>query len=312
MKAWLKVLPPLTGEMKIFDLDSIEPYMAWVEERIEAKEFSIALHSLEVIPRDLRTYGLTLLTCGVWIKWATEGDRGNAPTQTQRDVALMHVEALLADSEAQGHDDPNWLELHVTLHRARHQYTLAIHYLNRWVECVHDVEVLGRLSQLTRTIELDRMVWETPNPLAYTPETQAVYLNALDTLEANGEYRAALRSLEAIPQVQRDYTLTVRLARAWLGLAAHEFSGEKRWEAYALNAVLRAFNYLRSMEATGMKDPRWLETTVMAFHALGHAEAANDYLTRWEALETDAVAKRRIAALRHANGKGAHSPPPCK
>lgn len=312
MTEWQALLPAPSGDVKRYERDSLDEYLQWVKERIEAKAFSTALHSLEAIPRDLKTYGLTLLTCGVWIKWATEGDQGNAPTEAQRDAALALVETALSRMEEEGHDDPNWLKLHVTLHRARHQFSLALQYLRRWVECVDDVEVLGRLSQLMTTIDLDRMVWETPNPLAYTPETQAVYLSALDALEARGEYRATLRSLEAIPQTQRDYTLMLRLARAWLGFAAQEFSGEKRWEAYALNAVLRAFNYLRPTEVAGVKDPWWLETTVTAFHALGHAEAANDYLTRWEALETDADAKRRIAALRQANGNGVHSPVPCK
>lgn len=298
MKACLKVLPPPTGEVKIFGIDAIDPYMTWVEERIQAKEFSIALHSLEAIPPELIAHSLTILLCGLWTKWAMEGDKGVPPTASQRDVALAHVEALLADSEEEGQNDPNWLELHVALHRARHEYTLAIHYLNRWVECVDDAEELDRLSLLMNTIEVDRLLWEIPNPLSYASENEDAYLRALDTLEASERYREVVRSLESIEKSQRHYTLTLRLAQAWLGWANHELSAEKAFEDFVPEAIRRTLDYVSSIEAMGLTDPRWLEITALAFRAMDLEEAVNNILDRWEALGPDEDDRRRIMALR--------------
>ena len=300
MDDWRSLLPPPTEAVKIFGIDPLNAYLEWIDERVNAREFSTALHSLEAIPQELKTNGLTLVTGSVWVKWAMVGEKGIPPAQPQREVALKHAEAMLAGIGVEEQNSPTWFELQVTLARARNKFSEAIQYLNRWVECTHDVRELDQLSQLTTTIELDRVVWETPNPLSYTPETHEDYLRALDALQAQKRYRDVVRSLEAIPKAERDYTLTLRLARAWLSLAVHELRGQ---DAYALNAVLRTFNYLKPIEVKGVKDPRWLETTVLAFRVLGHEVAVNDFLNRWEALGPDEDDRRRIMALRNETFK---------
>ena len=112
-------------------------------------------------------------------------------------------------------------------------------------------------------------------------------LEQLEQWNEAGEYSRCIQAIEAIPEQERGYLLTVKLSRAYSNLAvlgnhrAHGTDGEVDGEL-----IRHAIELLESVRAQGEGDPYWnARMGCSCLMAYGSAATAYGYAKRWLAPE---------------------------
>ena len=110
------------------------------------------------------------------------------------------------------------------------------------------------------------------------------------------EFSRCIEAIEAIPEQERDYLLTVKLSRAYSNLAvlgdhgAHGTDGEVDGDL-----IRHAIELLESVRTQGENDPYWNArmgySCLMAYRS---AATAYEYAKRWLALAPDDPAAQKL------------------
>ena len=110
------------------------------------------------------------------------------------------------------------------------------------------------------------------------------------------EFSRCIEAIEAIPEQERDYLLTVKLSRAYSNLAVLGDHGAHGTDGEVDGDLLRhAIDLLRSVRTQGENDPYWNSrmgySCLMAYHS---AAIAYEYAKRWLALVPDDPAAQKL------------------
>ena len=125
---------------------------------------------------------------------------------------------------------------------------------------------------------------------------EAKLLEQLEQWNKKDEYSRCIRAIEAIPEQERGYLLTVKLSRAYSNLAvlgdhsAHGRDGEVDGELLG-----HAIDLLESVRTQGENDPYWNSrmgySCLMAYRS---AATAYEYAKCWLALAPDDPAAQKL------------------
>ena len=110
------------------------------------------------------------------------------------------------------------------------------------------------------------------------------------------EFSRCIEAIEAIPEQERDYLLTVKLSRAYSNLAVLGDHGEHGTDSEVDgNLIQHAIRLLESVRTQGENDPYWNSrmgySCLMAYSS---AAIAYEYAKRWLALVPDDPAAQKL------------------
>ena len=110
------------------------------------------------------------------------------------------------------------------------------------------------------------------------------------------EFSRCIEAIEAIPEQERDYLLTVKLSRAYSNLAVLGDHGEHGTDSEVDgNLIQYAIRLLESVRTQGENDPYWNSrmgySCLMAYRS---AAIAYEYAKRWLALVPDDPAAQKL------------------
>ena len=114
-------------------------------------------------------------------------------------------------------------------------------------------------------------------------------LEQLEQWNSKDEYSRCIRAIEAIPEQERGYLLTVKLSRAYSNLAVLGDHGALGENAEVDGDLLRpAIDLLESVRTQGENDPYWnARMGYSCLMAYSSATTACEYAKRWLALAPD-------------------------
>ena len=125
---------------------------------------------------------------------------------------------------------------------------------------------------------------------------KAELLEQLEQWNKKDEYSRCIRAIEAIPEQERGYLLTVKLSRAYSNLAvlgdhsAHGRDGEVDGELLG-----HAIDLLESVRLQGENDPYWnARMGYSCLMAYSSAAIAYEYAKRWLSLAPDDPAAQKL------------------
>ena len=118
---------------------------------------------------------------------------------------------------------------------------------------------------------------------------KAELLEQLEQWNKKDEYSRCIRAIEAIPEQERGYLLTVKLSRAYSNLAVLGDHGEHGTDGEVDGDLIRhAIELLESVRAQGENDPYWnARMGYSCLMAYSSAATAYEYAKRWLALAPD-------------------------
>ena len=118
---------------------------------------------------------------------------------------------------------------------------------------------------------------------------KAELLEQLEEWNDADEFSRCIEAIEAIPEQERDYLLTVKLSRAYSNLAVLGDHGEHG------NLIQHAIRLLESVRTQGENDPYWNSrmgySCLMAYSS---AAIAYEYAKRWLSLVPDDPAAQKL------------------
>lgn len=125
---------------------------------------------------------------------------------------------------------------------------------------------------------------------------KAELLEQLEQWNKKDEYSRCIRAIEAIPEQERGYLLTVKLSRAYSNLAVLGDHGEHGTDGEVDGDLIRhAIELLESVRAQGENDPYWNArmgySCLMAYRS---AASAYEYAKHWLALVPDDPAAQKL------------------
>ena len=120
-----------------------------------------------------------------------------------------------------------------------------------------------------------------------TEETKL--LEQLEQWNSKDEYSQCIQAIEAIPEQERSYLLTVKLSRAYSNLAVLGDHGEHGTDGEVDGDLIRhAIDLLESVRTQGENEPYWNSrmgySCLMAYRS---AATAYEYAKRWLSLAPD-------------------------
>lgn len=115
---------------------------------------------------------------------------------------------------------------------------------------------------------------------------RAELLEQIEKWNDADEFSRCIEAIEAIPEQEWDYLLTVKLSRAYSNLAVLGDHGEHGTDSEVdENLIQHAIRLLESIRTQGENDPYWNArmgySCLMAYHS---AATAYEYAKRWLAL----------------------------
>ena len=118
---------------------------------------------------------------------------------------------------------------------------------------------------------------------------EARLIEQLEQWNDKDEYSRCIEAIEAIPEQERGYLLTVRLSRAYSNLAVLGDHGEHKTDGEVDEALIRhAIDLLESVRTRGENDPYWnARMGYSCLMAYPSAATACEYAKRWLALAPD-------------------------
>lgn len=125
---------------------------------------------------------------------------------------------------------------------------------------------------------------------------EAKLLEQLEQWNKKDEYSRCIRAIEAIPEQERGYLLTVKLSRAYSNLAVLGDHGEHGTDSEVDgNLIQHAIRLLESVRTQGENDPYWNSrmgySCLMAYSS---AAIAYEYAKRWLSLVPDDPAAQKL------------------
>ena len=120
-----------------------------------------------------------------------------------------------------------------------------------------------------------------------TEETK--FREQIDQWNDADEFSRCIEAIEAIPERERGYLLTVKLSRAYSNLAALGDHGEHGTDGEVDGDLIRhAIELLESVRTQGENDPYWnARMGYSCLMAYGSATTAYEYAKRWLSLAPD-------------------------
>ena len=127
-----------------------------------------------------------------------------------------------------------------------------------------------------------------------TEETK--FREQIDQWNDADEFSRCIEAIEAIPEQERDYLLTVKLSRAYSNLAVLSDRGALGENAEVDGDLLRhAIDLLESVRTQGENDPYWnARMGYSCLMAYSSAAIAYEYAKRWLALAPDDPAAQKL------------------
>ena len=125
---------------------------------------------------------------------------------------------------------------------------------------------------------------------------EAKLLEQIEEWNDADEFSRCIEAIEAIPEQERGYLLTVKLSRAYSNLAVLGDHGAHGTDGEVDGDLLRhAIDLLRSVRTQGENDPYWNSrmgySCLMAYSS---AAIAYEYAKRWLALAPDDPAAQKL------------------
>ena len=125
---------------------------------------------------------------------------------------------------------------------------------------------------------------------------KAELLEQLEEWNDADEFSRCIEAIEAIPEQERDYLLTVKLSRAYSNLAVLGDHGEHGTDSEVDgNLIQHAIRLLESVRTQGENDPYWNSrmgySCLMAYSS---AAIAYEYAKRWLSLAPDDPAAQKL------------------
>ena len=127
-----------------------------------------------------------------------------------------------------------------------------------------------------------------------TEETK--FREQIDQWNDADEFARCIEAIEAIPERERDYLLTLKLGRAYSNLAVLSDRGALGENAEVDGDLLRhAIDLLESVRTQGENDPYWnARMGYSCLMAYGSTATAYEYAKRWLALLPDDPAAQKL------------------
>ena len=127
-----------------------------------------------------------------------------------------------------------------------------------------------------------------------TEETKL--LEQLEQWNSKDEYSQCIQAIEAIPEQERSYLLTVKLSRAYSNLAALGDHGEHGTDGEVDGDLIRhAIELLESVRTQGENDPYWnARMGYSCLMAYGSTATAYEYAKRWLSLAPDDIDAQKL------------------
>ena len=121
-------------------------------------------------------------------------------------------------------------------------------------------------------------------------------LEQLEQWNSKDEYSQCIQAIEAIPEQERSYLLTIKLGRAYSNLAVLGDHGALGENAEVDGDLLRhAIDLLESVRTQGENDPYWnARMGYSCLMAYSSAATAYEYAKRWLALAPDDPAAQKL------------------
>ena len=115
---------------------------------------------------------------------------------------------------------------------------------------------------------------------------KAALLDQIEQWNDADEFSRCIEAIEAIPETERDYLLTVKLSRAYSNLAVLGDHGERGTDGEVDGKLIQhAIQLLETVRTQGEDDPYWNArmgySCLMAYNS---ANMAYEYAKRWLAL----------------------------
>ena len=127
---------------------------------------------------------------------------------------------------------------------------------------------------------------------------RAELLEQIEKWNDADEFARCIEAIEAIPERERDYLLTLKLGRAYSNLAVLSDRGALGENAEVDGDLLRhAIDLLESVRTQGENDPYWnARMGYSCLMAYGSTATAYEYAKRWLSLAPDArsIWRRKI------------------
>ena len=128
----------------------------------------------------------------------------------------------------------------------------------------------------------------------HTEETKL--LEQIENWNDADEYSRCIEAIEAIPEQERSYLLTVKLSRAYSNLAVLGDYKEHGTDCEVDgNLIQQAIAILESVRVQGENDPYWnARMGYSCLMAYSSAATAYEYAKRWLALAPDDQAAKKL------------------
>ena len=115
---------------------------------------------------------------------------------------------------------------------------------------------------------------------------KAALLDQIEQWNDADEFSRCIEAIEAIPETERDYLLTIKLSRAYSNLAVLGDHGERGTDGEVDGKLIQhAIQLLETVRTQGEDDPYWNArmgySCLMAYNS---ANTAYEYAKRWLAL----------------------------
>lgn len=127
--------------------------------------------------------------------------------------------------------------------------------------------------------------------IPYTPQNAEAFFQQLEQWNDGDEYTKCIQAIEAVPEGERGYQLSLLLGRAYSNLAVLGDRRERQCEDdndVDQEALARALKIFESIREEGQNDPYWYSRIAYALYMAENREAeALEYARKWLALDPD-------------------------
>lgn len=261
-----------------------EAFFKQLEQWNDADEYTKCIQAIEAIPKEQWDYRMTFALVRALENYAIIGDHDQGTPKWKGDKALHRAIDLLESVREEGADKAEWnMRMAYGYQYLYAQEERAIPYAQRWAELDPSDENARMVIQ-----ECQDEIEKRKQREEGVPEG---LLRSIEEWNDADEYTKCIEAIEAIPEGERGYQLTLLLGRAYSNLAVlgdhRECQGEDD-DDVDQETLARALEIFESIREEGQNDPYWHSRIAYALYMAENREAeALEYAKKWLALDPE-------------------------
>lgn len=253
-----------------------------LEQWNDADEFTKCIEAIEAIPKDQWDYRIAYALARALENYAIIGDHDKGTPRGKGNKSLLRAIDVLESVREEGEGKAEWnMRMAYAYQYLFAQEEKAIPYAQRWAELDPSDENAEMVIRECREEIQKRKQWEEGLPDGL--------LEKIEQWNDADEYVRCIQAIEAVPEAERGYQLTLLLGRAYSNLAVRGDHGERRGEdddSVDGQALARALEIFESIREKGESDPLWNSRIAYALYmAEGREAEALEYAKKWLTLD---------------------------